>query len=307
MEKYVLFLMSALVLLIVVPAWGQDEGSALQRETFFSATLNEDIAYGVYLPAGYNTMNLAYPVIYLLHGRGDSMAGWMEMRGTLDDLIASGAIPPLIAIMPNLPQNAAASYYVDSAYTGSDYPGAPIETAFFSDLIPYIDATYRTIVDREGRAVSGYSMGGYGAMRYLLAHPDVFKGAIVLSPAVYTPLPPLDSSTREFGAFGRDESLFDDTVYQSLNYPALLDTVANSKLPLYMFIAVGDDEWKHPNPEDQWHDLDLEAHFLYNAVSRVSNIASELRVYNGGHDWDMWEPAFIDGVQYIFRFMARPS
>ena len=46
-------------------------------------------------------------------------------------------------------------------------------------------------------------MGGYGALRYSLAHPDLFGAAIVLSPAVYFPEPPSDSSTREFGAFGK--------------------------------------------------------------------------------------------------------
>src|SRR5688572_10684207 len=114
-------------------------------------------------------------------------------------------------------------------------------------------------------------MGGYGAVRYSLAHPEMFASAIVLSPAVYTPLPPRDSSTREFGAFGSGDVLFDNEIYRSLNYPALLESFGKTGLPLSMFIAVGDDEWMNPNPEDALHDIDMEAHLLYNRVVRTKH------------------------------------
>jgi S-formylglutathione hydrolase FrmB len=175
----------------------------------------------------------------------------------------------------------------------------PVETAFIDDLIPHIDATYRTIADRTARIAGGYSMGGYGALRYVLAHPDVFSGAIVLSPAVYIPLPPVDSSTREFGAFGLGDQLFDEAIYTSLNYPALLETFDQAHLPISMFIAVGDDEWKNENPDDFLHDLDIEAHFVFNRVTRVQSITSEFRVYDGGHDWDVWTRGFIEGILFL--------
>ena len=106
--------------------------------------------------------------------------------GELDELIANGDIPPTIAIMPDAPWSSRASYYVDSAYRGAD-PGRPVETAFTQDLIAHVDSTYRTVAARNGRGVAGYSMGGYGAIRYSLAHPDLFGASIVLSPAVYFP------------------------------------------------------------------------------------------------------------------------
>lgn len=55
-----------------------------------------------------------------------------------------------------------------------------------------------------------------------MTHPELFGAAIVLSPAIYLPLPPKDSSTREFGAFGRGSKLFDDEVYKAKNYPAII-------------------------------------------------------------------------------------
>lgn len=272
---------------------------------FESETLERPYEYYVYLPAGYGAeADTRYPVVYLLHGRGDDHYAWLNGVGVLDALIAAGEIPPLIAVMPYMPSSDEAGYYIDSLYTGEDFPAEPVETAFFNDLIPHVDATYPTIAAREGRAIGGYSMGGYGALRYALAHPEMFVSAIILSPAVYTPLPPLDSSARLFGAFGVGETLFDENRYTSLNYPALFESFVASDLALSMFIAVGDDEWKHPAEEDQLHDLDLEAHLLYNRARRVPKLLAELRVYNGGHDWEVWRRGFEEGMRYISRFLS---
>ena len=226
------------------------------------------------------------------------------MKGALDALIASGEIQPTIAIMPDAPWSSRASYYVDSGYTGAD-PGRKVETAFTKDLIAHVDATYRTVASRTGRGIAGYSMGGYGALRYSLAHPDLFGASIVLSPAVYVPSPPSDSSTREFGAFGLGKSLFVDSIYKKLNYPALFPSFSATGLSLPMFIAVGDDEFKNPDPKDAIHDLDFEAHVLFNQAVRVPNLTAELRVVDGGHDWDVWGPTFVEGAKYIFQFLNQ--
>lgn len=306
MTKFMLaaaFVLLALGTLMTVVVSAQDASpSQVVTVDFESQTLGRIAQYTVYLPAGYDGSDQRYPVVYLLHGRGDTMTAWLTVRSALDTLIADGDIPPVIAVMPDMPSSDRGSYYVDSAYTGMLYRAEPVETAFFNDLIPHVDATYRTIPDRTSRVVGGYSMGGYGAIRYALAHPQHFMGAIILSPAVYTPLPPADSSTREFGAFGSGSALFDESIYTALNYPALLDLFTGEHR-LNLFVAVGDDEWKHPNPEDIEHDLDFEAHRFYNRVSRVAGIASEFRVYNGGHDWDVWEPGFAEGMRYLANFL----
>ena len=248
-------------------------------------------------------------MLYLLHGRGDSMSAWTQVKGRLDQLIADGAIPPTIAIMPDAPWSTRASYYVDSQYKGSDRtgtnPGRPVETAFTQDLIEHVDSTYRTLASRDGRVVGGYSMGGYGAIRFSLAHPDLFVSSIVLSPAVYIPKPPNDSSTREFGAFGRGRDLFSTPIYKSLNYPEELERFDETGLKSHMFVAVGDDEYQ--NPDGYEHDLDFESMQLYKTVEREPNMTSELRVLNGGHDWEVWGPAFEEGAKYAFQFVARPE
>jgi enterochelin esterase-like enzyme len=260
-----------------------------------SVALGEAINYTVYLPAGYERdTNRRYPVLYLLHGRGDTMEAWTRVKADLDRLIATKQVPPVLAVLPDAPWSEGGSYYVDSAYTS----GRAVETAITRDLVAHVDATYRTSATRDGRLIGGYSMGGYGALRYVLAHQDLFASALVLSPAVYTPLPPVDSSAREFGAFGVGDNPFVDDVYTRLNYPALLPGL-DPTLPVRMYIAVGDDEWPNPNPEDFRHDIDFESAVLYNAVKRVPGIQAELRVTNGGHDWDVWEPAFVDGLTLL--------
>ena len=279
-----------------------DAGGTTEIVSFESETLGRAYEYYLYLPAGYDT-DTRYPVIYLLHGRGDDYFAWLNGVGVLDTLIAAGDLPPMIAIMPDMPSSDRAGYYIDSDYSGEDFPAEPVETAFFNDLIPHVDATYPTITAREGRVIGGYSMGGYGALRYALAHPEMFVGAIVLSPAVYIPQPPVDSSTRLFGAFGVGETLFDEARYTSLNYPALFESFIASDVALALFIAVGDDEWKNPAEEDYLHDLDMEAHLLYNRVRRVPKLLAEFRVYDGGHDWDVWRRGFEEGLRYINRFV----
>ena len=276
----------------------ENEDSQVLDVDFNSETLGRVYQYKVYLPAGYAGSEQHYPVVYLLHGRGDTMSAWLNVRATLDAMISNAEIPPVIAILPDMPSNERSSYYVDSAYTGILYRAEAVETAFFHDLIPHVDANYRTLANRESRVIGGYSMGGYGAIRYSLAHPDYFMGAIILSPAVYTPLPPSDSSTREFGAFGDGSSLFNGDIYARLNYPELL-TNFSGEYRLNMFIAVGDDEWKHPNPEDMEHDLDFESHRLFNRVARIPGINSEFRVYDGGHDWEVWLSGFVEGMTYL--------
>jgi enterochelin esterase-like enzyme len=299
---------AALLLVLLAPsAVGSSaavaEGS-LTEASFHSTTLNEAITYNVYLPAGYAGSTDRYPVLYLLHGRGDTKAAWTQMKGALDELIASGEIQPTIAIMPDAPWSSRASYYVDSAYTGAD-PGRRVETAFTRDLLAHVDGASRTVAKRDGRGVAGYSMGGAGALRLSLAHPDLFGAAIVLSPAVYVPYPPSDSSTREFGAYGLGKSLFVDSVYRKLNYPAAFEIFKASGEELPMFIAVGDDEFKNPDPKDALHDLDFEAHVLFNQAVRVPNLTAELRVVDGGHDWDVWGPTFVEGAKYIFQFLNQ--
>ncbi len=286
------------------------EGS-IQSRAAPSGQLGRDIPYQVYMPPDHDAAGgPRYPVLYLLHGRGDRMTAWGTIKPDLDRLIGTGRIPPVIAIMPDATASRRAGYYVDSQFTGAGGlpAGEAVEAAFTKDLIAHVDATFPTRTNRNSRIVAGYSMGGYGAMRYALAHPALFGAAIVLSPAVYVPQPPKDSSTREFGAFGKGTNRFDTAVYAALNYPALIPRFTDTGLPLHMFIAVGDDETALSAPAEASHDLDYEAHTLYNTIRRIPRIHAQLRVIDGGHNWSTWRPAFTEGLEHVFRRLeAAPT
>lgn len=277
-------------------------GGAVSERSVASTLLSAPLRYQLYLPAGYDGSTQRYPVLYLLHGRGDNFTAWLKCTALLDALTAAGDIPPLIAVMPDAPSSQRGGYYVDA-----EPPGEPVESAFTRELLPHIDASLRTIAQRGGRVIGGYSMGGYGALRYALAHPTLFASAIVLSPAVYTPLPPMGSSVREFGAFGRGPERFVDEIYHGKNYPALLPGFAAQKLPLRLFIAAGDDEYKNPNPAEAGNDIDLEAHLLFNRASRVPTISAELRILDGDHDWVVWQPAFREALIFVFKTLRKPE
>src|SRR5882757_9486414 len=282
------------------PARGQ---GTITQASAYSPALRDRIDYEIFLPAGYQTSAERYPTLYLLHGRGDSMTAWTQEKADLDRLISTGKIPPVVVVMPDAPWADRGSWYVDSQYTGADYPGLPIETALTRDLVQHVDRTYRTVNGRWARAIGGYSMGGAGALRYVLAHQELFGAALILSPAVYGPLPPSDSSVRDYGAFGVGEQRFVDDRYEQLNYTALLPRV-NPDLPIHLYLAVGDKEYVNPDPADATHDLDFEEAVVYNKLVRTPGITADWRVLGGGHDWDVWQPGFVDGVQNIFGYIG---
>lgn len=288
-------LVSAGAVVAAVTAQAAGAGS-IETGVAQSAEVGE-IDYAVYLPPGYEDATQRYASVYLLHGRGDSLAAWQRVSTELDDLINAGKIQPMIVIMPDAPWNDRGNWYTDSQYTGTaaSGKGLNIETAITRDLVDHVDATYRTVDDRQARAIGGYSMGGAGALQMSLGHQELFSAGLLLSTAAYNPQPPLDSSARDYGAYGVGDALYDEARYLELSYPTGLKQF-DPALPLHLFIAVGDDEWANPDPANAVHDLDFASAQLYNQARRVPGITAELRVLNGGHDWDVWEPAFVEGI-----------
>ena len=134
-------------------------------------------SYRVYLPPDYQANTTRrYPVIYFLHGslvdsKRPIASGYVAR---VDAAIRSGVMPPLIVVIPEAPNQ---NRWMDSR-DGKE----PIETMLVKNLIPHIDATYRTIPTREGRAIEGHSMGGFGALHNGFSNPDLFIAVTGNSP-----------------------------------------------------------------------------------------------------------------------------
>src|SRR5688500_17402432 len=113
-----------------------------------------DQPVAIYLPPGYADTSRRYPVLYLLHGIGGSPQDWvgpsyqgMEVRAVMDSLIASGALQPLVVVMPNGTNRYVGTFYMNSPVAGG------WEDFVARDLVAHVDRTYRTLARRESRGV----------------------------------------------------------------------------------------------------------------------------------------------------------
>jgi predicted alpha/beta superfamily hydrolase len=141
----------------------------------------------VYTPAGYDQSgNHRYPVLYLQHGMGEDHTGWTRqgmMQHIIDNLTAAGTATPMIVVMEsgdiNVPKKEKEHFVEITKYGTSFY------RTFIADLIPMIDSTFRTIPDRDHRAMAGLSWGGHQALDIVVPHLDMFAYIGLFSGAVY--------------------------------------------------------------------------------------------------------------------------
>jgi enterochelin esterase-like enzyme len=122
----------------------------------------------VYLPPSYATSDRRYPVVYYLHGYNSSPGGDSSM---LDRVFAAGIVREMIVVFPDGNNRLQGSFYTDSATTGD------FEQYITQETVGYIDAKYRTLGLPASRGLAGHSMGGNGALRFAMKHPDVY-GAV---------------------------------------------------------------------------------------------------------------------------------
>ncbi|MEO0422699.1 MAG: alpha/beta hydrolase-fold protein [Pseudomonadota bacterium] len=139
-----------------------------------SKVLGMALDYHVLLPKGYAEGDQRYPVVYWLHGTNGSSKGASAIVSRMFlPAMASGKAPPMILVFPDGLKQA---MWVDSK-DGR----VPMEQMLVRELVPHIDATYRTLASSSGRLVEGGSMGGYGAARLGLKYPQLFGAASMLS------------------------------------------------------------------------------------------------------------------------------
>ena len=133
----------------------------------------------VFLPPSYEKdKKRRYPVVYALHGYSIGAEQWtheIHVPQTAEGAFAQGA-KEMIVVLPDSKTIYNGSMYSSSATTGD------FENYVARDVVAYIDAHYRTIPDRQSRGLVGHSMGGYGASRIGMKHPDVFGALYIMSP-----------------------------------------------------------------------------------------------------------------------------
>jgi S-formylglutathione hydrolase FrmB len=169
-------------------------GERMTELTFRTDALAEPTHVRILLPTDYAETRRRYPVVYLLHGAADDYRSWVD-KGNADELTAE---LPVIVVMPDGGQG---GFYSDW-YNHGDGGPPQWETYHIEQLLPWVDAHYRTVPDRGGRAVVGLSMGGFGAMSYAARHPDLFTSVASFSGAVDTNTAPIEGSPLDGGTPG---------------------------------------------------------------------------------------------------------
>jgi enterochelin esterase-like enzyme len=142
--------------------------------TFESKAAKAKVSYHLYKPECYDAeREQRFPVLYWLHGSGGGLAGIAPLSAWFDTAIREKKIPPMLVVFPN---GLSSSMWCDSK------DGAvPMDTIVIKELLPHIDATFRTLAKREGRVIEGFSMGGYGAARLGLEYSQLFTAISILA------------------------------------------------------------------------------------------------------------------------------
>jgi enterochelin esterase family protein len=244
--------------------WRKDvPHGVVSRIDYWSEALGQPRPAYVYTPPGYMSGAERYPVLYLVHGAGDSYDSWTSVgraNAILDNLIAAGKAKPMIVVMPfgHTPDRPGGNMLANADF-GHD---------LLKDVIPYVDANFRTLASQENRAMAGLSMGGSHTLRFGLTHPELFDHIGVFSMGL--------------GLQGGN----DVSAYESANDAALRRAAQELDLVYY---AMGKDD------------------FLYNTVAptrAMMNRYGIVHVYNesaGGHTWINWRRYLADFAPRLFR------
>ena len=219
----------------------------------------------VYTPPGYmNGAGEEYPVLYLVHGAGDSDDSWTSVGHAnliLDNLIAAGKAKPMIVVMPfgHTPPRAGADMLNNTDFS-DDLVGS---------LIPYVDSHFRTVESADARAMAGLSMGGSHTIRYGLTRPELFNWVGVFSMGL-----------------GINNDLDQVAKYQQANDAALKRSAEEMKLVYY---AMGTDDFLYGTVAP------TRAIFDKYGIDHVYNESA------GGHTWINWRRYLADFAPRLFR------
>jgi len=239
----------------------------------------------IYTPPGYEQGTGRYPVLYLLHGSGGDEEAWPAMgiaNVIMDNLIAQGKATPMIVVMPNAYWNELASLDAAGPRTapppgvgGSSQEFEPHEKAIVGDIIPFVEAHYRTRSGRENRALAGLSMGSGIAMNVGLKRLDIFAAIGIMSS----------------GTFGRAVNgvVPGAILLEQMSPGFFADPEATNKKIRLLFFSCGTEDTR------------IEALTKVETDLRARKIAVTFKRYPGEHEWKVWRHSLVDMAPMLFR------
>jgi S-formylglutathione hydrolase FrmB len=181
------------------------QGTLVTPVTFIGPVTGKSVSFSLYLPPGYVGSDERYPVVYHLHGiRGaHNNANQLNVVSqSHEDAVTAGHMGPAMIVFPDGD--------TDSFWADSQDGARRIETHVVREILPYVDANYRTLATRTRRAVQGFSMGGFGAAKFASKFPDLFSSSVVYDGALVTwSVVQRFHPTVASAMFNNDEAYFD--------------------------------------------------------------------------------------------------
>lgn len=254
-------------------------GQAAQVDTVLtrSQAMNRDIKAVVIMPDTYDRLD-SIPVLYLLHGAGGDYANWITRVPELKELVDR------YQIMVVCPDGAKDSWYWDSP----ENPAYRYETYVGRELPDWIDAHYKTRKDRKGRAITGLSMGGHGALYLAIKHQDVFGAAGSTAGGVdIRPFAHNWGMKTHLGPYAENAERWDQ--HTIMGMLPLLSTGA-----LTLYIDCGIEDFFYPMNEK------LHQQLLYHKVPHTYVTGP------GKHEWPYWRQS-IRGQMQFFHYFFYPE
>jgi putative tributyrin esterase len=281
-------LLLCLALLVSLAAYAQTPAPVAARiETvnFESKLVGQALPYHVVLPPDYDvppSRALRYPVLYLLHGLGGSHDDWISNRAHL----AQHAMQYHIIIVTPEGKD---GWYTDGAAANEKF-----ESYIVQELLPDVERRYRTIAMREGRAVAGLSMGGYGALKFGVKYPDKFIFAASMSGAHGAPR--WDANDKELIDFvkpslARVYGAMDNPVRAANDLFKLIDALPPERIAQLPFLYL----------DCGTEDFLIDSNRALDELLVKRKIPHEFRELPGGHTWPYWDQQ----VQEILRIAAH--
>jgi S-formylglutathione hydrolase FrmB len=252
MKKAILFFLSIV--------WLAQTASAFEEQVIMvrSEKMDKDVPVTVMLPDSYSE-NSQFPVLYLLNGWSGTHRHWPE-RGNVGPLADRYDV---IFVMPDTGYD---SWYFDSKVT----PEYQYETFVTKELITYIDSNYKTIPHRGGRAVTGLSMGGHGALFLSFRHQDIFASAGSMSGGVdIRPFPEKWGIAKRLGTYAENPQVWEENTVINLTH-----LLKPGSLDLIIDCGTGDFFYE---VNCNLHNKLLEQGIDHDFISRP-----------GVHNWDYW-------------------
>lgn len=249
---------------------------SLSKVWYHSDKHNADRRITVYTPAGYETSNKKYPVLYLLHGMGGDEDSWSTLGRAaqiLDNLIAQGKATPMIVVMTNGNSDLQAAWgesptgFVTPTIVLPKTTDGTFEDAF-PEVVTFVDKVYRTIAKKESRAIAGLSMGGFHSMQISKEYPTQFN---------YIGL---------FSASAKFKGRKDSHIYE--NCEEKIKKQFSQKPALY-WIAIGKEDFLYEENKKFRSFLDANG-FAYTYVES-----------EGGHTWRNWRNYLCQFLPLIFK------